>query len=76
QHSLEEKRADQANHDQGTLTSSTLNETIISSSEQQESSTQNYSSDHPENIVERLDSEISLPPQDKAIASSKPTESS
>ena len=35
--SLEEKRAYQANQDQGTLTSSTLNETIISSSEQQES---------------------------------------
>ncbi len=56
--SLEEKRADQANQDQGTLTSSTLNETIISSSEQQESSTQNYSSDHPENNVEPLDLKI------------------
>lgn len=60
--SLEEKRADQANQDQGTLTSSTLNETIISSSEQQESSTQNYSSDHPENNVEPSESENSLPP--------------
>lgn len=49
--SLEEKRADQVNQDQGTLTSSTLNETIISSSEQQESSTQNDSSDHQENNV-------------------------
>ncbi len=73
--SLEEKRADQANQDQGTLTSSTLNETIISSSEQQESSTQNYSSDHPENNVEPLESENSLPPQEKPIASTKPTES-
>lgn len=69
------KRADQANQDQGTLTSSTLNETIISSSEQQESSTQNYSSDHPENNVEPLESENSLPPQEKPIASTKPTES-
>jgi len=61
--SLEEKRADQANQDQGTLTSSTLNETIISSSEQQESSTQNDTSDHPENNVEPSESENSLPPQ-------------
>ena len=64
--SLEEK-ADQANQDQGTLTSSTLNETIISSSEQQESSTQNDSSDHQENNVEPLESENSLPPQEKTI---------
>lgn len=69
------KRADQANQDQGTLTSSTLNETIISSSEQQESSTQNDSSDHQENNVEPLESENSLPPQEKTIASTKPTES-
>ncbi|MEM5219371.1 N-acetylmuramoyl-L-alanine amidase, partial [Enterococcus faecalis] len=73
--SLEEKRADQANQDQGTLTSSTLNETIISSSEQQESSTQNDSSDHQENNVEPSESENSLPPQEKTIASTKPTES-
>lgn len=73
--SLEEKRADQVNQDQGTLTSSTLNETIISSSEQQESSTQNDSSDHQENNVEPLESENSLPPQEKPIASTKPTES-
>ena len=57
------------------LTSSTLNETIISSSEQQESSTQNDSSDHQENNVEPLESENSLPPQEKTIASTKPTES-
>lgn len=73
--SLEEKRADQANQDQGTLTSSTLNETIISSSEQQESSIQNDSSDHQENNVEPSESENSLPPQEKTIASTKPTES-
>ncbi|MGC3658078.1 N-acetylmuramoyl-L-alanine amidase, partial [Enterococcus faecalis] len=61
------------NQDQGTLTSSTLNETLLSSSEQQDSSTQNYSSDHPENYVEPLESENSLPPQEKPIASTKPT---
>lgn len=72
---LEEKRADQVNQDQGTLTSSTLNETVISSSEQQESSTQNDSSDHQENNVEPSESENSLPPQEKTIASTKPTES-
>ncbi|WP_446930298.1 hypothetical protein, partial [Ralstonia sp. VS2407] len=48
---------------------------IISSSEQQESSTQNDSSDHQENNVEPLESENSLPPQEKTIASTKPTES-
>lgn len=73
--SLEEKRADQANQDQGTLTSSTLNETIISSSEQQESSIQNDSGDHQENNVEPSESENSSPPQEKLIASTKPTES-
>ncbi len=57
--SLEEKRADQAN--QETLTSSTLNETIISSSEQQESSIQNDSGDHQENNVEPSESENSSP---------------
>ena len=69
--SLEEKRADQAN--QETLTSSTLNETIISSSEQQESSIQNDSGDHQENNVEPSESENSSPPQEKPIASTKPT---
>ena len=72
---LEEKRADQVNQDQGTLTSSTLNETVISSSEQQESSIQDDSSDHQENNVEPSESENSLPPQEKPIASTKPTES-
>ena len=73
--SLEEKRADQVNQDQGTLTSSTLNETVISSSEQQESSIQNDRGDHQENNVEPSESENSLPPQEKPIASTKPTES-
>ncbi|MBD9893393.1 glucosaminidase domain-containing protein [Enterococcus faecalis] len=72
---LEEKRADQVNQDQGTLTSSTLNETVISSSEQQESSIQNDSGDHQENNMEPSESENSLPPQEKPIASTKPTES-
>ncbi|MFG5550499.1 glucosaminidase domain-containing protein [Enterococcus faecalis] len=71
---LEEKRADQVNQDQGTLTSSTLNETVISSSEQQESSIQNDSGDHQENNMEPSESENSLPPQEKPIASTKPTE--
>ena len=69
------KRADQVNQDQGTLTSSTLNETVISSSEQQESSIQNDRGDHQENNVEPSESENSLPPQEKPIASTKPTES-
>lgn len=72
---LEEKIADQVNQDQRTITSSTVTETIISSSEQLESSTQNDSSDHQENNMEPSESENSSLQQEKTIASTKPTES-